>query len=534
MPLAEACHVAVQRHPAGRPPRLRLVSLRHGAAFELDLTELVSRGAGRAGIAWRRAWPGRQAGRRPGCGRGGQGAAPCQAGWHASTWTGARRRSQLAACGGFRHTPGLAARQRPLLCPAFAAAGRRAGELRGSPGAVPSRPGACVDRLRGGRAGGADARAGRALRPRPLHPCVVWCVCVCVEEGGRPWREQRSAQHRVHPCTRAPRIFACGAWAGHAAGMLATAPVGALARQAPLSRITHLYLQRISCCWPAGSGWSRASLLWGLSARVLPVVHTRPPLPPAVPAAPADVPEGKGVSSSAAVEVATMAALAAALSIPMDGRTLALLCQRVENSVVGELTWHGRTGCEGGEGGGRAPRRTKPAREPLPARLRRREPPQQTRGRGCASSAQGPPESHATQGLSQVASCTHTRPALLQQFPGPPQATLGPPTPPPAHRPSRRPLRCHGSDDRRPGPGGATAGAALPAGRGAGRGRHPAAPAVLGRGLGCAGQGRRRLLCTGRTCCQHACLVWESTPGGHAMCRQGGHATCRAEQAGGQ
>lgn len=48
-----------------------------------------------------------------------------------------------------------------------------------------------------------------------------------------------------------------------------------------------------------------------------------------------DVPEGKGVSSSAAVEVATMAAVAAAHGLALDGRTLALLCQRVENSVVG-------------------------------------------------------------------------------------------------------------------------------------------------------------------------------------------------------
>ncbi|KAL4434317.1 hypothetical protein ABPG75_000758 [Micractinium tetrahymenae] len=48
-----------------------------------------------------------------------------------------------------------------------------------------------------------------------------------------------------------------------------------------------------------------------------------------------DVPEGKGVSSSAAVEVATMAAVAAAHGISLDGRSLALLCQRVENSVVG-------------------------------------------------------------------------------------------------------------------------------------------------------------------------------------------------------
>ena len=51
---------------------------------------------------------------------------------------------------------------------------------------------------------------------------------------------------------------------------------------------------------------------------------------------PADVPEGKGVSSSAAVEVAAMAAVAAAYSIRLEGRELALLCQRVENAVVGE------------------------------------------------------------------------------------------------------------------------------------------------------------------------------------------------------
>lgn len=51
----------------------------------------------------------------------------------------------------------------------------------------------------------------------------------------------------------------------------------------------------------------------------------------------ADVPEGKGVSSSAAVEVAAMSALAAAYGIQLEGRELALLCQRVENTVVGEL-----------------------------------------------------------------------------------------------------------------------------------------------------------------------------------------------------
>ncbi|PRW59111.1 L-arabinokinase-like isoform X2 [Chlorella sorokiniana] len=48
-----------------------------------------------------------------------------------------------------------------------------------------------------------------------------------------------------------------------------------------------------------------------------------------------DVPEGKGVSSSAAVEVASMAAVAAAYGILLEGRELALLCQRVENAVVG-------------------------------------------------------------------------------------------------------------------------------------------------------------------------------------------------------
>ncbi|KAA6425950.1 MAG: Arabinose kinase isoform 1 [Trebouxia sp. A1-2] len=47
------------------------------------------------------------------------------------------------------------------------------------------------------------------------------------------------------------------------------------------------------------------------------------------------VPEGKGVSSSAAVEVAVMQALCAAHDVHIDGRHLALLCQKVENYVVG-------------------------------------------------------------------------------------------------------------------------------------------------------------------------------------------------------
>ncbi len=48
-----------------------------------------------------------------------------------------------------------------------------------------------------------------------------------------------------------------------------------------------------------------------------------------------DVPQGKGVSSSAALEVATMQALCALYKLSLAGRDLALLCQRVENVVVG-------------------------------------------------------------------------------------------------------------------------------------------------------------------------------------------------------
>ncbi len=47
------------------------------------------------------------------------------------------------------------------------------------------------------------------------------------------------------------------------------------------------------------------------------------------------VPEGKGVSSSAALEVASMQAVAAAYEIEICARELALLCQQVENLVVG-------------------------------------------------------------------------------------------------------------------------------------------------------------------------------------------------------
>ena len=48
-----------------------------------------------------------------------------------------------------------------------------------------------------------------------------------------------------------------------------------------------------------------------------------------------DVPEGKGVSSSAALEVASMAALAALHDVDIDNAALARLCQRVENEIVG-------------------------------------------------------------------------------------------------------------------------------------------------------------------------------------------------------
>jgi L-arabinokinase len=46
-------------------------------------------------------------------------------------------------------------------------------------------------------------------------------------------------------------------------------------------------------------------------------------------------PEGKGVSSSAAIEAATMEAVLAAWSLPMDARMRAIRCQQVENLVVG-------------------------------------------------------------------------------------------------------------------------------------------------------------------------------------------------------
>lgn len=48
-----------------------------------------------------------------------------------------------------------------------------------------------------------------------------------------------------------------------------------------------------------------------------------------------EVPAGKGVSSSAALEVATMQAVNALYTLGLEGRELALLCQQVENLIVG-------------------------------------------------------------------------------------------------------------------------------------------------------------------------------------------------------
>ena len=48
-----------------------------------------------------------------------------------------------------------------------------------------------------------------------------------------------------------------------------------------------------------------------------------------------DVPEGKGVSSSAAIEAATMEAVIAAWSLVIDPPLRALRCQQVENLIVG-------------------------------------------------------------------------------------------------------------------------------------------------------------------------------------------------------
>src|SRR5512145_70572 len=48
-----------------------------------------------------------------------------------------------------------------------------------------------------------------------------------------------------------------------------------------------------------------------------------------------DVPQGKGVSSSAAIEAATMEAVVGAWQVPIEPRMRAVRCQQVENLIVG-------------------------------------------------------------------------------------------------------------------------------------------------------------------------------------------------------
>src|SRR5579859_194606 len=48
-----------------------------------------------------------------------------------------------------------------------------------------------------------------------------------------------------------------------------------------------------------------------------------------------EVPIGKGISSSAALEVASMQAICTLLEHPLEGREMAILCQKVENVIVG-------------------------------------------------------------------------------------------------------------------------------------------------------------------------------------------------------
>ena len=132
-----------------------------------------------------------------------------------------------------------------------------------------------------------------------------------------------------------------------------------------------------------------------------------------------------------------MSALAAAHGLRLDGRTLALLCQKVENHCVG------------------APP------PPPPPHL-------------AVLFLSGSVDPAASWHGSVAGDATPT-PADL------PLAPL------PAHLPRRRALRHHGPNDGRAGRGGAPAGAQVPAGGGAGLRGGAAAPAVLGPGLGWVG-----------------------------------------------
>jgi galactokinase len=62
--------------------------------------------------------------------------------------------------------------------------------------------------------------------------------------------------------------------------------------------------------------------------------HTAPPVGLRI-LIDSQVPEGKGVSSSAAIEVATMRAAAALLNLDLSGEELARLCQLAENQIAG-------------------------------------------------------------------------------------------------------------------------------------------------------------------------------------------------------
>lgn len=129
------------------------------------------------------------------------------------------------------------------------------------------------------------------------------------------------------------RADASRAWAAYVAGAVVV-----LQRERGARFADSLSILVASGGW-AGSVWRVLRLCchrfcWLLRCHALPCLATSPRHPPS---RTADVPEGKGVSSSAALEVAAMSALAAAHGIALEGRDLALLCQRVENAVVGAL-----------------------------------------------------------------------------------------------------------------------------------------------------------------------------------------------------
>ena len=143
------------------------------------------------------------------------------------------------------------------------------------------------------------AHAAVQLQPRDARPGRIVAVSVGTEGGGRAGR----CDHLELPLSAlvdgagVPVSFAAAAalfsgdaaWAGYMAGNLLT------------------LMREKGACLPPGV--SLALLLRS------------------------DVPEGKGVSSSAAVAVASMTALAAALGVSLGAEELATLAQRTENLV---------------------------------------------------------------------------------------------------------------------------------------------------------------------------------------------------------